>query len=86
MKKIYLYVITAVALCLFSVSCEKDLPLVTTNQPTGDNYQNNPAQPISWVFKDASVSTCTRQIKFTATPTMLTLGLAYAGFTFTIKP
>ncbi|GHS93509.1 hypothetical protein FACS1894207_0020 [Bacteroidia bacterium] len=63
----------------------EDFSVVTTNQPTGDNYQNNPAQPIVWAFKDASVSTCTRQIKFTATPTIVGLG-TYAAITFTIKP
>ncbi len=63
----------------------EDFSVVTTDQATGDNYQNNPTTPIVWRFKDASVSTCTRQIKFTATPTIVGVG-SYNAFTFTIKP
>jgi hypothetical protein len=63
----------------------EDFSIVAPNQPTGEDYQNNPAQPIVWAFKDASVSTCTRQIKFTATPTIVGLG-TYNAFTFTITP
>ncbi|MBF0651767.1 MULTISPECIES: hypothetical protein [Dysgonomonas] len=63
----------------------EDFSIVATDQPTGDDYQGNPATPVVWRFKDASVSTCTRQIKFTATPTIVGVG-SYAAFTFTIKP
>lgn len=61
----------------------ENFTVVTTDQPTGDNY--NPTTPILWVFKDTSVSTCTRQIKFTATPTIPGVG-AYKPITFTIMP
>jgi hypothetical protein len=62
-----------------------DFSIVATDQPTGDNY--NATTQIVWRFKDATVSTCTRQIKFTATPTLVgTSSGSYAAFTFTLKP
>jgi hypothetical protein len=61
----------------------EDFSVVNTDEPTGDFYSNGSS--IVWRVSDATVSTCTNQIKFSATPTIVGVG-TYAKFTFTITP
>lgn len=62
----------------------EDLSLVIPDQDTGEDYSNG-MDILWWNFRDMSINTCNRTIKFVVQPYIPGFG-GWGAFTFTISP